>query len=112
MNEDFLLSDSIIRTVATSVNVKPQEIAKNVEIKVPKKSSKSGEFDSAVIQIRYKDTEQKRAADTLAALMREMVEQSRIVNTARLRSIIQSVNQRLPQVKQELTTAEQNLENL
>ncbi len=111
INEDFLLSDSVIRTAATSVNVKPQDIAKNVEIKVPKKSSKSGEFDSAVIQIRYKDTEQKRAADTLADLMREMVEQSRIVNTARLRSIIQSVNQRLPQVKQELTTAEQNLEN-
>lgn len=109
VTEDFLLSDQLIKTVAAKLNVKPQQISQNVAVTLPIKT-KSGELASSLIAVKYQDTDQKRVAETLYTLMQEMVQQSRLINTARLRAIIKSINQRLPQARQELTASEQKLE--
>lgn len=107
--EDVLLSNQLISSVAAKVNIKPQQIGENVALKLPVKT-KTGELQSSLITVQYKDTDPKQAAETLSTLMQEMVQQSRVINTARLRAIIKSINQRLPQARKELTAAEQKLE--
>lgn len=109
LTEDVLLSNQLIETVAAKENLNPRLLSQNVEVRLPKKT-KTGELESPIITVKYKDTEPRRAGDTVAALMQEMVQQSRLINTARLREIIKSINQRIPQARQELTNSEQNLE--
>ena len=109
LTEDFLLSNQLIKTVAAKVNVNPQQISQNVAVTLPIKT-KSGEVTSSLIAVKYQDTDQKRVAETLYTLMQEMVQQSRLINTARLQAIIKSINQRLPQARMELTASEQKLE--
>jgi len=113
LSEDILLSDNVINAATDRVKVNPKQIRKNVKFIVPGKDGKGGK-DAApqpqVIQVKYTDDDPKRAGATLAALMQAMVEQSRTMNTARLKAIIQSLNQRLPPVKQDLETAQQRLE--
>jgi capsular exopolysaccharide synthesis family protein len=113
LSEDILLSDNVINAATERVKVNPKQIRKNVKFIVPGKDSKGGKDaapQSQVIQVKYTDDDPKRAGATLAALMQAMVEQSRTMNTARLKAIIQSLNQRLPPVKQDLEAAQQKLE--
>lgn len=109
LGEQVLLSDQIIETVATKVNVKPKTIGTNVALKLPEKA-KPGETASTIIDLKYKDTDPKRAQQVLQELMQTMIQLSGEINTGRLRAIIQKINERLPQVKSELQAAEKKLE--
>ncbi|MBD2778892.1 GumC family protein [Iningainema tapete] len=110
LNEDILRSAQIIEPVATKVNVKPQKLNQSLAIELPKKT-KTGELESNLITIRYKDNDRKRAGETLEALMESMVKLSGDINTRRLKAIIEKINERIPQAKRELEIAERRLEN-
>lgn len=104
LTAEMLLAENVVKGAAARVKVDPKQIAKNVEVKLPKEDGPN------VIQVVYVDNDDKRAAETVEALRQKMVEQSRAINSARLLEIIKSIEARLPKVKQELREAEQKLE--
>jgi len=110
LNEQILLSDQIIEGVAAKVNVKPTKIGTSVALTVPKKNPRTGELESTILEVKYKDTDAKRATEILVELMQAMIKLSGDINTGRLKAIIQKIDERLPQAKQELQVAEQKLE--
>jgi len=109
LSEAALLSDQIIETVATKVGLKPKTIGTSIALKLPEKA-KAGEVASTVIDLKYKDTDPKRAQEVLQELMQAMIKLSGEINTGRLKSIIQKIEERLPQAGLELRTAEKRLE--
>ncbi|MBD2438699.1 polysaccharide biosynthesis tyrosine autokinase [Nostoc sp. FACHB-110] len=109
LSEAALLSDQIIETVATKLSIKPKTIGTNVALKLPEKG-KSGEVLSTLIELKYKDTDYKRAREVVQELMQAMIKLSGDINTARLTSIIKKIEERVPQARLELQTAEKKLE--
>ncbi|MBE9005902.1 polysaccharide biosynthesis tyrosine autokinase [Fortiea sp. LEGE XX443] len=109
LSQAALLSDQIIEAVATKVNVKPKTIGTNVALKLPEKP-KVGEVASTVIDLKYKDTDPKRGQEVLQELMQAMIKLSSEINTGRLKAIIQKIEERLPEARFELQTAEKRLE--
>jgi capsular exopolysaccharide synthesis family protein len=107
LSEDIL--NQTIVTVAEKINVNPQKIAANVAIKLPQRT-KTGELDSTIIDLKYKDSDKPRSEDTLQQLMEGMVKLSGDLNTRRLKAIIGKINERVPQAKRELQVAERKLE--
>jgi len=99
-----LLPDSVIKDVAAQVRVKAEDIAMKLELKLP------GEKEAPVIQVGFTADNPKMADETLKLLLPRMVEQSRLVNSARLRSVIESIEKRLPEAKRELQEDQQRLE--
>ena len=118
LNEDILLSDQIVETAAAKVNVPATKIVDNVVLTMPEKAKGGGDTKAAntansvstLIELKYKDTDRKRSQETLQALMQAMIKLSSDINTRRLKTIIQKINERIPQAKQELQAAEQKLE--
>lgn len=110
LNEQVLLSDQIIEAVAAKVNIKPAKIGTSVALTVPKKNPRTGELESTILEMKYKDTDAKRATEILVELMQAMIKLSGDINTGRLKAIIQKIDERLPQAKRELQVAEQKLE--
>ncbi|MFQ4145971.1 polysaccharide biosynthesis tyrosine autokinase [Chlorogloeopsis sp. ULAP02] len=109
LSQEVLLSDQIIETVAAQVNVKPQKVGLNVALSLPKKS-KTGELESTILELKYKDSDKKRAQEIVQLLMETMVKLSGEINTGRLKAIIKKINDRLPPTKRELEVAEKRLE--
>ncbi|WP_066375658.1 MULTISPECIES: polysaccharide biosynthesis tyrosine autokinase [unclassified Anabaena] len=109
LDAKVLLSDPLVETVAAKVNVSPKTIGKNIAIKAPKKSA-TGELESSIIELKYKDTDPKRAQEIILELMQAMVKLSNDINTGRLNAIIEKINERIPQVRSELQAAERKLE--
>ncbi|OUL25604.1 tyrosine-protein kinase domain-containing protein [Nostoc sp. 106C] len=110
LNEQVLLSDQLIEAVSAKVNVKPKKIGASIAISIPKKNPRTGQLDSTIIELKYKDSDSKRAVEVLQALMQAMVKLSSEINTGRLKAIILKINERLPQTKLELQAAERKLE--
>ncbi|MBE9034818.1 GumC family protein [aff. Roholtiella sp. LEGE 12411] len=110
LNEQVLLSDQIIEAVAAKVNIKPTKIGTSVALILPKKNPRTGELESTILEMKYKDTDDKRATEILVELMQAMIKLSGDINTGRLKAIIQKIDERLPQAKRELQVAEQKLE--
>jgi capsular exopolysaccharide synthesis family protein len=109
LNKQILLSDQILEAVSTKVNVKPATINTNVALTLPERN-RSGELQSSIIELRYQDTDPKRAQQTLQELMQAMITLSGEINTRRLRAIIEKINERLPEARSNLEAAEQRLE--
>ncbi len=110
LTQEILLSDQIIEAVATKVNVKPKQIGKNIALTVPEKSKPGEAPASTLIEIKYKDSNEKRAKETVQLLMEAMIRLSGEINTRRLNAIIKKINERSPQIKQDLQLAEKKLE--
>ncbi|WP_375468086.1 GumC family protein [uncultured Nostoc sp.] len=110
LNEEVLLSNQIIAAVAEKVDVKPNKLGTSVVLSIPKKNPKTGELESSILQLKYVDTDAKRAIEVLAELMQAMIKLSSDINTGRLQAIIQKINDRTPQAKRELQIAEKKLE--
>ncbi|MBW4562220.1 MAG: AAA family ATPase [Mojavia pulchra JT2-VF2] len=110
LNEQVLLSNTLIEAVAAKLNIKPKTIGANVVLVLPKKNPKTGQLESTILDLKYKDSDAKRATEVAQELMLAMVKLSGEINTGRLKAIIQKINERLPQAKLELQTAEKRLE--
>ncbi|MFH7030426.1 MAG: GumC family protein [Heteroscytonema crispum UTEX LB 1556] len=109
LNQEILLSDQLIETVADKVKVKPKTIGQSIALKLPEKG-KTGELLTTIIDLKYKDSDPKRAKQIVQELMQAMVKLSGDINTGRLRAIIQKINELLPQARRELQIAERKLE--
>ncbi|OLT60593.1 GumC family protein [Moorena bouillonii] len=101
---ETLLADNVVKEVAAGMQVSSKDIVKNTQVKLPK--SEGPQFISVI----YTDKNKEISATIVAMLMEKMVEQSRFINTAQLRRIIETIEKRLPQAEQELREAEQKLE--
>jgi capsular exopolysaccharide synthesis family protein len=111
LTSDMLLPREVIEAVAKEVGIDPRELVSKtkVDINIPK-AVRGQTAGAAEVAVSFKDGEPKRAGEVVSQYTRRMVEQSRLNNSARLRSVIDSINQRLPKVRQELQLAEQSLE--
>jgi capsular exopolysaccharide synthesis family protein len=113
---DSLLTDELLKETAKAVGLDPKLIAKNLKFTTPAgggaaaPAKKDDAPSSAQLKIEYKDTDQGRAKQVVEKIVVKAVEQSKATNAARLKSVIESLTQRLPQVRGELTVAEQALE--
>ncbi|WP_375473107.1 GumC family protein [uncultured Nostoc sp.] len=110
LNEDVLLSNQIIAGVAEKAGVQPKQLGASLALSLPKKNVKSGELESPFFELKYVDTDAKRAIQVLTELMQAMIKLSSDINTGRLQAIIQKINDRTPQAKRELQIAEKKLE--
>ncbi len=63
-----------------------------------------------VYSLSYEDTNAEKAIEVVNALMEQIVQQSRKINTTYQRSIIEEVNKRLPDATEELKQAQEKLE--
>ncbi|HBL12037.1 MAG TPA: lipopolysaccharide biosynthesis [Cyanobacteria bacterium UBA11162] len=117
ITQEMLLAPNVIEATAVAVGTKPQEIAKNAEVKIKGEEdakggggSKGGAAASSIIGVLYKDSDPERAAKTLSVLLEKMVEQSRLINSERLRTIIESIENRSAEAEDELKKAQEELE--
>ncbi|MHC5671045.1 GumC family protein [Nostoc sp.] len=110
LNEDVLLSNQIIVGVAEKAGVKPKKLADSIALTLPKKNPRTGEFESSILELKYVDTDAKRAIQVLGELMQSMIKLSSDINTGRLQAIIRKINDRTPQAKRDLQIAEKKLE--
>ncbi|RCJ23432.1 lipopolysaccharide biosynthesis [Nostoc sp. ATCC 43529] len=110
LNEEVLLSNQIIAAVAEKVNLRPKQLGASIVLSLPKKNPRTGDFETTTFELKYIDSDPKRAIEVLAELMQSMVKLSSDINTGRLQAIIQKINERLPQAKRELQIAEKRLE--
>ncbi|MEH2317448.1 GumC family protein [Nostoc sp.] len=110
LNEEVLLSNQIIAAVAEKAGVQPKKLATSIAITIPKKNPRTGELESSMLELKYVDTDAKRAIQVLADLMQSMIKLSSDINTGRLQAIIQKINDRTPQTKRDLQIAEKKLE--
>ena len=110
ISEEFLLADLLLQQVSQELEqrgifIKPQVIRSRTNIEF-----EGGENGRQRINVRFTWPERDVAQVTLSLLFEGMVELSRITNRARLRAIIDALDERLPEVEQELREAEQTLE--
>ncbi|MEM8639859.1 MAG: ATPase [Cyanobacteria bacterium P01_G01_bin.54] len=100
--QEALLTERVLRNVTRVFEVKDlRRFIKNIEVKLPKEDDQP-----QLIRIKYTDTDKERSQDITQMLLDEMVEQSRLVNTAQLRAQIETLESRLQGAKQELSQAE------
>lgn len=105
LTEEILKSDFVLNTAATKVQEDPKRIRRTFTVRLPKPET------PPVIMVYYDGApSEKRGLEIMQALLDAMIEQSRLINTERLRTLITTINQRLPEVEQNLDEAERKLE--
>lgn len=103
--KEILLSDNVVEKVAQKVNIKPQTLVREASVKLPKSDDKQPQ-----IEVAYTDENPEKAKETVANLLVEMISQSRDFNTGALRTMINTIEERLPEALEELREAERQLE--
>jgi capsular exopolysaccharide synthesis family protein len=112
---EALLSDEVIKATAKEVGLDPKTLARSLKLVLPgaiagAPAKKADKEAPTQIKLEYHDTDQGRAKQVIEQITKRIVDQSQATNSARLRSIITSLNLRLPQVRSALNAAEQSLE--
>ncbi|NEO54535.1 MAG: AAA family ATPase [Okeania sp. SIO3B5] len=93
---EMLLNNEVRQAVAEEVLVDPRKL----------KSAKLA-FKANLFFLSYEDTDEEKAIEVVNALMEQIVQQSRKINTTSQRAIIDEVNKRLPAAIEELRKAQQ-----
>jgi capsular exopolysaccharide synthesis family protein len=112
---ESLLTDALLQDTAKSAGINPKKLAQSLKITMTAGTEAPGGKKEAAsapsrIQLEYKDTDQGRTKQVMEMLITRMVADSEKDNKARLAQVITSLNQRLPQIKRDLSEAEQSLE--
>jgi capsular exopolysaccharide synthesis family protein len=107
LTKEMLVSEDVIASVAAGIRVDLEEVVDKTKVNIVEPEAEGG---PRAIEVIYQDDNPKRAQTAVGTLMELMVEKSRQLNTARLRSIINTVEKRLPDATAELRQAEQALE--
>jgi capsular exopolysaccharide synthesis family protein len=113
LTEDILLAEDLVKKAVSKVdpNLKPNQVRQGIRIELPSPAQgRNANQEPRLIQLAYADTDPQRGVALLSALMQEMVARSREINKSRLKAVIESIRERVPQVQQELKRAEQVLE--
>ncbi|MBE9118655.1 AAA family ATPase [Lusitaniella coriacea LEGE 07157] len=105
ISEGVLLSDQILKPIATQTELEPELLIEQTEIEFPDEDDKE-EGKPFAIDVKYTDVDPERAAATATLLMKYMVDQSRALNTAMLRARIDSLRTRLALAQREQESAE------
>jgi len=105
LTKETLLDEGVIKAAAAQVKVDPQQVAKNVTVQLPQPG------EAQVIQVFYVDTEQKRAASTLQALMNQISRHNQMTQQGQVHAILELFQQQLPQQIMQAREAEQHLED-
>ncbi len=104
ITEEFLRSSDIIKAVAAEVKEDPGTINDNLRIEMPEQGK------PPLIKLQYRSPDEAKAKVTATALLKAMVNYSQMLNSLRVRAIIEEINKRSPQIEAELKAAEQELE--
>lgn len=112
---DSLVTEAMLNNVAQKVGLDGKKILRNLKVTLPGgESAKDKKAATSAgppqVQLTYRDTEENRAKQVIQSLAEQIVQQSQGNNSARLKAIIESLNQRIPKAKAELNAAEQQLE--
>lgn len=99
----LLLADNVIQAVANNLQVSPQQVRDRLLLKLPTPET------SGLLQVIYRDDNSQKASQAVSALMQAMVQQSKLINDARLQARLQTLENQLPQARSQLTQAEQKL---
>ncbi|MEO0540460.1 MAG: cobalamin biosynthesis protein CobQ [Cyanobacteria bacterium P01_A01_bin.105] len=110
INEDLLLSDILLEQVSAQlaqrgINLTTDQIRLDAQVEVA-----GGEGEGRRVAVRYFGDNPETTETVVAILFPGMIELSRATNKARLQSIIDALNERLPSIEGELRQAEQGLE--
>lgn len=105
LTQEELLVPNVLESVAArdGVKTRPKDILKATNVRPDKK-------DNSKLMVIYKTTDESEGLIITTALMEEMVERSRSINTTLWRLVIDEINKRLPAVLAEIRAAEQELE--
>lgn len=89
----------VIEEAANKVNIDPRRL-------------QGAKIDSKTMLVSYEDTNREKAVAAVNAIMEEMVEESRLMNSAGVRALLEEVEKRMPEALKELKEAEQKFEEL
>ncbi|NEP75332.1 MAG: AAA family ATPase [Okeania sp. SIO2G4] len=93
---EILLNDEVRQAVAEKVLVDPRKLKGATFV-----------LQEEIFYLSYEDTDKEKAVEIVDALMEQIVEQSRKINTTSQRAIIDEVRKRLPAAVEELRKAQQ-----
>jgi capsular exopolysaccharide synthesis family protein len=110
LSREALLTKPVLEIVGAKVRVKPEELGKNLKIELPKPPEKGQAAPPPRFGIVYVDNDKDRTEMVVKTLMTVLKDQSRVVNSKRLKDKIDEINKRIPQAQTELRNAEQKLE--
>ncbi|MGB3508474.1 MAG: lipopolysaccharide biosynthesis [Microcoleaceae cyanobacterium] len=102
VSAEQLLNDEVLERVASEMLLEKKEL-KKAKIN-PDKNNKS------LLYVLYQDTDPEKGKEVVNELLKEIVQQSRKINTTYQRAIIEEVEKRLPPALEELKKAQKNLE--
>lgn len=111
ISEEFLLADVLLQQVSQeleskdNISLQPKDIRNNTDVEV-----EAGDKQLQRVTVTFTWPDREVAQTTLNLMFEGMVELSRVTNRARLRAIIEALNERLPDIETELRNAEQQLE--
>ncbi|MBD0335921.1 MAG: AAA family ATPase [Cyanobacteria bacterium Co-bin13] len=113
ISEEALLSDVLLQQVSQqlerrSINIRPAAIRSNTQVRLEGQENNQNQIQQVAVAFTWPDDEEAQA--TLGLLFEGMVELSRVTNRSRLQAILEALNERLPEIEQDLRTAEQALE--
>ncbi|MGA9378846.1 MAG: lipopolysaccharide biosynthesis, partial [Phormidium sp.] len=92
----LIKNNDVITSVAQQAKVEVKQLAKKLDVSLPKAPGKGEAAPTPRIIIKYIDTDQKRAQDVVNSTLQETSKFSRKINTTRLMAIINEINKRLP----------------
>jgi capsular exopolysaccharide synthesis family protein len=112
ISEEFLLADVLLEKVAQElqsrgIRLSAKDLRDHAWIRLDIDED-SGQIQRVRVSFEWPDPDV--AETTLTLLFEGMVELSRVTNQARLRAILQALNDRLPEAQAELRAAQQALE--
>lgn len=112
LTKDLLLAPNVVQAVAARPEVKEEAktIRSQANVKIPARDPKKQKEGDNLIVVQFTTGDPNQGLVVVESLMQEMIEQSRLLNSARLRSIIDEINKRLPEVTQELRESEERLQ--
>ncbi|HBK21519.1 MAG TPA: lipopolysaccharide biosynthesis [Planktothrix sp. UBA10369] len=110
---EMLLPESVVDPLLKEFNIPPNDLKKKLGIKLEpaKAPGKDSEGSPMKLTVSYQDPNRERAVTFVNKLMEKMRQQSRVINTQQLNSIITAIQERLKPAEAELRQAEKALED-
>lgn len=106
LTDRMLLQPRVIEAVLDETMITPRDFRANARIQI--RAGEGGQ--PGTIQVTFKDYNRDRSVEVVNVLMREIIEQSRLINTEQLRNIIDTIQDRMGPARADLREAQNTLE--